>query len=559
MNYRSTTHAADASPSVTIVVSFRERWSLTLATLNAIFRCTPPPFRLFLLDTGLPEDLRIALHTEYPTGRVEILPMPRPGMWPNQARQTIASSIDTPFVVFIDNDVIVQPDWLGQLVACAEETGAGIVGPLYMWGEDETSDLVHMAGGELTITTDGEKTVMGERHRHINQRSESIQPALQRQECDFAEFHCLLMRREVLQARGMFDAGIVCVHEHIHASLLARQLGYGTWMEPTARVFYLAHKPWMLGELPQLRERWSAGAAEQSIHRFAERWNVVNDERSFGGVRAFIGNHTGAVDLLRAPLQTVQSAHAVMDRAELAQTPFGLMAQAERRGYTPNDLNTIAQCLLLAMRLSNGGYRACGRPFINHVIGTASALVHYGFELRVILAALLHAAYTHSIPHDAPDPNTVAHQIMAVLTGINPTLERSVRSYTLRHTRYPALLQREAGTESLMPVQDAELLLLETANSIDMYLSLEVLATGQPEPHDKLVLNAMVRVCNALGVPGMGRTLLDAREADLCATPSLRIHPQPGSFRLTATGTVNMARGVNPSTSVSHRESTNEM
>lgn len=545
MTLHSPTLAADASPRVTIVISFRERWSWTLATVDAILRHTQQAFRLWVLDTGLPEEVRTALQTQYPDGLVEILPMAQPGMWPNQARASIANLIDTPYAVFIDNDVLVQPRWLEPLLACAEETGAGIVGPLYMWGEDETSDLVHMAGGELTVSIDGDKTVMEERHRQINRRVDDIHPALQREVCDFAEFHCMLMRREVLQANGMFDTGIVCVHEHIHASLLARELGYATWMEPATRVFYLARKPWRLGELPMLRDRWSPAAAEQSIQHFAERWNVANDERSFGGVRMFLGNHTGALDLLRAPLQTPSRAHAVMGRTELEQTPFGLLAQARNRGYMPNDLHTIANVLQLAMRLSNGGYRSCGRPFINHLIGTASVLVHYGCEVRTILAALLHAAYTHSIPHDAPDPTAIAQQIMGALQTINTSLEHSVRAYTLRQTRYPVMLQREAGSELLMPVEDAELLLLETANAIDMYLSLEVEATGQPEPQDPQLLDAMLRVCNTLGLPGMGQSLLDARKAELSTkTPRPQFHPQPGSFRLTATGTAPMARSV---------------
>ena len=536
------THTVATLPRITIVVSFRERWSWAVATVLAVLRHTPAPFRLWVLDTGMPDVIRTELQGLMAAPFMEIIPAPAPGMWPNQARGAVAARIDTPYAVFIDNDVLVSPGWLEPLLACADETGAGIVGPLYLWGEDEKSDLIHMAGGELQISEDGGKTVMGERHRLINTRLGDVSPAPHRDVCDFAEFHCLLMRREVFQAPGMFDPDIVCVHEHIHASLLARQLGFATWMEPTSQVFYLARRTWLLNELPLLRERWSAAAAEHSLHHFAQRWNVLDDVRSFGGVRNFARDHVGAIDLVRASLQGPHC-HAAMERAALQQTPAGLVLLAQQRGYAAQDIHALANALQLAMRLTNGGYRACGRPFINHLVGTASVLVHYGCELRTVLTGLLHAAYTHSIPHDAPDPARVVHQIMAALGGSDTPLQRSVRAYTLRQQRYGAMRQSGSNTAS-MPLADAELLLLEAANAIDMHLSLETAATGQRDTTDPALLEQTVSVCQTLGIPGMGQSLLNAEAADIQQGAKLHFHPYPGSFRLQAQGTASMANTV---------------
>jgi GT2 family glycosyltransferase len=51
-------------------------------------------------------------------------------LWPSQARRRIAGLLDTKYAVFVDNDVAILPGWLERLVECAEQTGAGIVGPL---------------------------------------------------------------------------------------------------------------------------------------------------------------------------------------------------------------------------------------------------------------------------------------------------------------------------------------------------------------------------------------------------------------------------------------------
>jgi GT2 family glycosyltransferase len=53
---------------------------------------------------------------------------------PNEARRLGLEEVRTPYVVFIDNDVLVSPGWLGALVRCAEETGAWLVGPVCCFG-----------------------------------------------------------------------------------------------------------------------------------------------------------------------------------------------------------------------------------------------------------------------------------------------------------------------------------------------------------------------------------------------------------------------------------------
>jgi hypothetical protein len=74
-------------------------------------------------------------------------------------------------------------------------------------------------------------------------------------------------------------------------------------------------------------------------------------------------------------------------------TVYSILA---RRQSQVGDIINIKSAHWTALLLSSGGYRPCGRPFINHLIGTASVLVHFGFEARLIVAALLHAAYTHA-------------------------------------------------------------------------------------------------------------------------------------------------------------------
>ena len=60
-------------PLVTIVVSFRERWRFTLGTIQSIVANTSGDFLLWVLDTGMPEDVRESLRPYVEKARLEII------------------------------------------------------------------------------------------------------------------------------------------------------------------------------------------------------------------------------------------------------------------------------------------------------------------------------------------------------------------------------------------------------------------------------------------------------------------------------------------------------
>src|SRR5215472_16752016 len=118
-----------------------------------------------------------------------------------------------------------------------------------------------------------------------------------------------------------------------------------------------------------------------------------------------------------------------MRREELRQTRSDLLDLAIERGYRAKDLATIADAYHLAHVLMAGGYRPCGRPFVNHLVGAASVLVRYDFRAETVAACLLHAAYTHSRPH--PDgPEAAVKALAEMLGGEGSAVEKTVRAYT---------------------------------------------------------------------------------------------------------------------------------
>lgn len=512
-------------PRVTIVMTARERYALTLAAIDSIVCNTAIPYRFIYLDIQSPDWLREQLKSR---PELEVVRFDEP-LWPQQARARIAGSIETDYVVFIDNDVQVEAGWLDALVACADDTGAGIVGPLYLWGDGTTPEKIHMAGGKFSEVREEGGRVLDESHQLINESPEVVASELYRRPCDFVEYHCMLIRTALIKDGKLLDPDIHCVHEHIDTALAAKQLGFEVFLEPSARVTYLAFKEYLLGDLSLFRDRWSQTEAEASIEAFSRKWNVINDNRSFGKVRQFLRTHTARVDPIRPLARDNRDRDIPMRREELRQTRSDLMDLAIERGYQSQELTLLANAYHLAHVLMDGGYRPCGRPFINHLVGTASVLIRYDFRAETVAAGLLHSAYTHFPPHNG-DPKAAAETVCAWLGGHGSALEKRVRAYTQRSSLW-AKPQANSSPFENISMLDAEILAIAAANEVDMHLSGEYRYTNRTDAPAPQVMQAMFDTCRTLGASGLAETL---RQTPLGQTPvqAQFVTRTTGSYRI---------------------------
>ena len=78
-----------------------------------------------------------------------------------------------------------------------------------------------------------------------------------------------------------------------------------------------------------------------------------------------------------------------------AQTILQLYAQLLGKGISDGDLGLIRDGYRLAADLFPGHYRENGKPFISHVIGTASILAGLEAGPELVASGLIHSVYKH--------------------------------------------------------------------------------------------------------------------------------------------------------------------
>lgn len=241
--------------------------------LASIYENTPEPFNLIYVTGGAPERVHAALVDESKKRKFELIHSNR-YLSPSQSRNLAIPKITTKYAVFLDNDALVAPGWLSSLVKCAEETGADVVGPLYLIGEFSRA-TIHMAGGLLTPAHENGRNILRDEQFLYDTPIARANTRLQRRECDYVEFHCMLVRTDFFERTGLLDEALLNLHEERDICLLAKQQGNGVYMEPKSVVTYVAPPPLEWWDLPYFMLRWSEQWSVDSVRHFNRKWDIA--------------------------------------------------------------------------------------------------------------------------------------------------------------------------------------------------------------------------------------------------------------------------------------------
>jgi glycosyltransferase involved in cell wall biosynthesis len=254
----------------TVVVVPRDHFGDTQEALGSVLAHTDAPYELVVVDGGSPRATADYLRAAQARAGFRLIRTQHP-LSPNQARNLGLTAVRTRYVVFLDNDVVVAPDWLPPLLGCAEETGASVVGPLVYEGRP-LHTRTHFTGGDAHVETRGDA---GE--RHLVDRIRKDEPSGRRR-TGCAEFHAVLVRTEDLIRLGGFDERLLSTRENLDFCMCVSAAGGSIWVEPRSRITYLPPDPLRLSDIPYFSLRWSDAWERASFDHLREKWSVVHDD-----------------------------------------------------------------------------------------------------------------------------------------------------------------------------------------------------------------------------------------------------------------------------------------
>ena len=264
------------SPLVTIVVVPRERFSYTHQSLTSIYQNTESPFELVYVDGNSPAPVKEYLAVQAQHRGFELIRTDY-YLYPNQARNLGLSKVKTKYVVFADNDIVVQPGWLKTLIDCAESTNAAVVGPLMCQHEPIHAEI-HCAGGESRIIVDAKgRRRMREKMYKQGHQTVKMRSQMQRSQTELCEYHCMLVRMDIFEELGYLDEQMLNTKEHIDFCMQVMEAGHQVYFEPDSLVTYVPAVPLQWSDMHYYMLRWSDDWETKSLERMRSKWDLAND------------------------------------------------------------------------------------------------------------------------------------------------------------------------------------------------------------------------------------------------------------------------------------------
>jgi len=271
---------------VSVVVTPRERFSTTPRTLERLFETVPDDIPMIVVDGGAPRSVLDGIETLRKQRDFKLITSPHVVL-PSEARNIGYRATDTEFVVFVDNDVIVEDGWLEAMLDGAVGHSADVVTPLICVGPP-IGETIHHAGGLLKAWHHEKGIVLNETNRLMDQPFSEFDEAAAPVYAEVCEFHTVLIRRSLIDRMGGFAEGLN-TREHLDFCMRCAVLGARVVFERRAVVTYLREADFSAGDLPYHLYRWSNKVTNRSIRNFETTWNVLVPKRH---LRVdWIGNH----------------------------------------------------------------------------------------------------------------------------------------------------------------------------------------------------------------------------------------------------------------------------
>lgn len=298
-------------PAVTLIVTQRDRFSLTQPSLESILAdYSAYPFQLIYIDGNSPP--AVAQYLQEQATRHPFFTLIRQERYlrSNQARNlalawmhsrkaSVSGSTNAlpdyttnalpDYIVFLDNDVVVHPGWLEPLVAAAEANQGAIAAPLILQGQlDDPNPEIHVAG----IATKFHFRRRGKRWFEQKQlfcgvKLQNVEPAVfQPAVVDAVEFHTLLIRRDWLD-RVSLDDQFDSLASHTDLCFQVTALDGKILMEPRSRVTFLNpnHVPlFEQSDLAFYRFKWNEAYTAQTFAHSIRKWELAADDPSLWSI-----------------------------------------------------------------------------------------------------------------------------------------------------------------------------------------------------------------------------------------------------------------------------------
>ncbi|MFT4604829.1 MAG: GT2 family glycosyltransferase [Rhodothermales bacterium] len=260
-------------PKVSVIIVSWNAQPLLERCLPSVVATDYPNLEIVLADNGSTDDSVAWVQATYP--KVRVISMGENLGFCGGNNRAIAET-DSPFVVLLNNDVQVEPDWLGHLIALAETDSAiaAIQPKLLQFDDHGRFEYAGASGGHIDRL--GYPFARGRVFFEVEEDAGQYDDST---DVFWATGAALLLRRAALDQVGLLDEAFEFHMEEIDLCWRLRSGGYRVMVEPQSRVYHIGG-----GSLPQESPRKTAYNFRNSLLMLYKnlppsRWRRVFPQR----------------------------------------------------------------------------------------------------------------------------------------------------------------------------------------------------------------------------------------------------------------------------------------
>ncbi len=219
---------------VSIIILSLLRQKFTERCIESIFEHTKLPVEIIIVDMGKSESIIAWLKNKYGTRENVKLIFNSENVGTTKGRNQGAKLANGKFILFLDNDMKVGPNWLEPLIDVAE------------------SNTLIAACGSLILSEKGRVLISPNSIRVYNQENGKMRIGLglfktaeitdqmvsQQTKMIWYPTGCLLIKKDIFDMIGGFDENLFLCEEDKDLSLSIGKLGYEIMYIPESRVYH---------------------------------------------------------------------------------------------------------------------------------------------------------------------------------------------------------------------------------------------------------------------------------------------------------------------------------
>lgn len=262
--------------NLTISIIPRERYSEMSGCLKYLIANTPVPFRLSIIDNGIPLEYRAEILTELnKLTNIEWIKVPHLAL-PNASRNAALRHCKTRYICLLENDILVSDGWIENMIHSMKSHHAQAVAP-----------IIFLPDGGVHFDWRLDKIIAKKSDEEITSIDILAKPnfdeydsgTLATKQVDFIEQHCILFDMySTSNINTLFDEELNTRCD-IDMCLRLWEQGSVVVLEPNAKVIFKmpqSHEDIEIEEQEYFKKRWDIDMARKSHSILVSRWKLIN-------------------------------------------------------------------------------------------------------------------------------------------------------------------------------------------------------------------------------------------------------------------------------------------